>query len=253
VVVIAVGDALLRGHAMTFQVAKPVILMQGVFSCLLLCMVAAAILVGDVAVVGVGIGSTVVFLAGILMIWLVSRYKGDQRWRPIPEPEHQSGERTGMPESLRRAILLTGAMGAIIVAAGFLLAKTGEAIAGQTGLSENFVGATLVAVATSLPEISTVVAAVLIRRYMMAFSDIFGTNIFDLMLIFLVDAVSAGPAVNEQGAFAAFGAVLGVVVTLIYVSGLIERSNRTFLRLGIDSWAVIATYLAGVGIFWYLS
>ena len=59
--------------------------------------------------------------------------------------------------------------------------------------------------------------------------------------------------INEQGSFAAFGAVLGIAVTLIYVSGLIERSNRTFLRLGIDSWAVIATYLSGVGVLWHLS
>jgi cation:H+ antiporter len=254
VVVIAVGDALLRGHAMTFQVAKPVILLQGVFSCLLLCMIVGAILVGDVAAAGVGLWSTGILLVGILMMWLISRYKGSQRWRPVPQPQHEKGEKKGKPESLARAVLLTGAMGAVILAAGFFLAKTGEAIAGQTGISENFVGATLVGAATSLPEISTVVTAVLIRRYMMAFSDIFGTNIFDLMLIFLVDAASPGPAViNEQGGFAAFGAVLGIVVTLIYVAGLIERSNRTFLRLGVDSWAVIATYLGGVGALWYLS
>lgn len=254
VVVIAVGDSLLRGHAMTFQIAKPVILLQGVFCCLLLCMMVAAILVGDVAVVGVGLWSTGILLAGILMMWLISRYKGSQRWRPIPEPTHERGEKKGKPDSLRRAVLLTSAMGSVIVAAGFLLARTGEAIAGHTGISENFVGATLVGVSTSLPEISTVVAAVLIRRYMMAFADIFGTNIFDLMLIFLIDVAYPGPAViNEQGGFAAFGAVLGIAVTLIYVSGLIERSNRTLWRLGIDSWAVIATYLGGVGVLWYLS
>jgi Ca2+/Na+ antiporter len=141
VVVIAIGDGMLRGHAITFQVARPAVLLQAVFSCLLLCLIVAA-----------------------------------------------------------------------------------------------------------------VVTAVLIRRYMMAFADIFGTNIFDLMLIFVIDVAYGGPAVvNEQGSFGAFGAVLGIVVTLIYVAGLIERRNRTFLRLGIDSWAVLGTYLAGVGVLWYLS
>lgn len=132
--------------------------------------------------------------------------------------------------------------------------RTGEAIAGQTGISENFVGATLVGIATSLPEISTVVAAVRLKRYMMAFSDIFGTNIFDLMLVFLIDVAYSGPPViNEQDNFAAFGAMLGVLVTLLYVAGLIERRNKTLMRLGIDSWAVVAVYLCGVGGLYYLS
>ena len=254
VVVIAIGDGVLRGHAITFQVARPAVLLQAVFSCLLLCLIVAAVVTGDLAVAGIGLWSTTVMLAGVLMLWLISRYKQDQRWRPVPQPAHEKGEKKDRPDSLHKAVLLTGAMGAVILVAGFLLSRTGDAMAGQTGISENFVGATLVAIATSLPEISTVVTAVLIRRYMMAFADIFGTNIFDLMLIFLVDLAYGGPAVvNEQGSFGAFGAVLGIVVTLIYIAGLIERRNRTFLRLGLDSWAVLGTYLAGVGVLWYLS
>jgi cation:H+ antiporter len=254
VVIIAIGDALLRGHAMTSKIARPVILLQAVFCCLLLCIVAAAVLIGDVGVMGVGLCSTTIFVAGVFMLWLISRYKRSQTWRPDPEPQHEEGEQEGKPETLRRAVSLTSAVGAIILVAGFLLANTGEAIAGQTGISENFVGATLVGIATSLPEISTVVAAVRIERYMMAFSDIFGTNMFDLMLIFLIDLAYPGPAViNEQGTFAAFGATLGTAVTLIYVAGLIERRNKTVMRLGIDSWAVVAVYLCGVAGLYYLS
>lgn len=240
VVIICVGDALLRGQAITFQIARPTVLLQAVFSCLLLCMVVAGVLVGGVSVFGVGLWSSAILLAGILLMWLISRYKNDQSWRPEPEPDHEKGEQEGKPESLGKAVLLTSGMGVVILVAGFLLSKTGDAIAGQTGISENFVGATLVGLATSLPEISTVVTAVRIKRYMMALSDIFGTNIFDLMLIFLIDLAYAGPAVmDEQGSFAAFGAVLGIIVTLIYVSGLIERRDRTLSRLGVDSWAVL--------------
>jgi cation:H+ antiporter len=105
----------------------------------------------------------------------------------------------------------------------------------------------LVAAATSLPEVSAVVAAVRMRRYLMAFSDIFGTNIFDIMLIFLIDAVYRGPPVlNEQGGFAAMGAVIAIAVTVIYAAGLIERRDKVFLRIGIDSWAVAIVYVGGV-------
>ena len=51
----------------------------------------------------------------------------------------------------------------------------------------------------------------------LAFSDIFGTNIIDLALILVIDAVYAGPAVlNEVATFSAFAGVLGIALTLIY-------------------------------------
>lgn len=253
VVIIVIGDALLRGKAMTSQISSPTTLLQAVFSCLLLLVVVLAITIGDTAVFGVGAWSIGMLLGGIAMFWLVSRYKGHETWKPDPAPKHERGEQEGKPDNLRKALLLTAGMGAIILVAGFLLSKTGEAIAGMTGLGENFVGATLLGAATSLPEISTVVVAVQIRRYTMAFADIFGTNIFDLMLIFLIDAVQSGPPVlNGQGDFAVVGALLGVTVTLLYVSGLIERRDRTVLRLGIDSWAVVAVYAAGVVALYFL-
>lgn len=247
VVIIVIGDALLRRQAMTASVPDPTVLLQAVFSVLLLCVVVAAVLIGDVAFLGVGAWSTGILATGVLLLWLVSRYKGAESWRPVHMHETEPGQIEGRPDSLRRAILLTCAMGAVILVAGYVLAKSGEAIAEQSGLGGNFVGATLVAAATSLPEVSTVVEAVRIRRYQMAFSDIFGTNIFDLLLIFLIDAVyGGGPVVNEQGDFAAVGAVLGIAVTLIYAAGLIERRDKAVARLGIDSWAVIVVYLGGV-------
>ncbi|HET6628165.1 MAG TPA: hypothetical protein VFG91_00155 [Woeseiaceae bacterium] len=253
-VVIAIGDALLRGQAITFQVAKPAILLQAIFSCLLLCMIVAAVLVGDVAVAGVGLWSTGILIGGVLMLWLFTRYKGNQSWEAVPAPKPLKGDKKNQPESLSTALLLTAGAAAIILAAGVILTRTADAIATETGISGNFIGATLVAAATSLPEISTVVAAVRLKRYMMAFSEIFSTNIFDLMLIFLIDLAYGGPAViNEQGSFAAFGAVLGIAVTLIYVAGLIERRNKAFLRLGVDSWAVLATYFGGIGVLYVLS
>jgi cation:H+ antiporter len=134
----------------------------------------------------------------------------------------------------------------VVLVAGWVLASSGEAIAEQTGLGGNFVGATIVGLATSLPEISTVVAAVRMHRFTMAFADIFGTNIFDLMLILLIDAFAPGePVLAVQGPFAAFAAVLGIVVTLLYVGGLLARRDESHLRLGADSWAVLVAYFGG--------
>jgi len=254
VVIIAIGDALLRDRTISSQVPRPTVLLQAIFSCLLLATVIAGILIGDVAVLGVGLWSTAIVLGGIAMFWLVSRYRKNETWKADPQPHLDQGEQEGKPDGLRRAMLLTCGMGGVILVAGYLLAKTGEAIANQTGLGEGFVGATLVGAGTSLPEISTVIAAVRLRRYTMAFADIFGTNMFDVMLVFLIDAVYSGPPVlNGQDSFAAVGALLGIVVTLLYVAGLVERRDKPRLRLGLDSWAVIAVYLGGVVALYFLS
>ena len=102
-------------------------------------------------------------------------------------------------------------------------------------------------VSTSLPEVSTVVSAVRLRRYEMAVSDIFGTNLFNVTIIFAVDLVYAGPPVlAEVGPFAGFAALLAIVLTALYVAGMIERRDRTLLRMGYDSIAAIGTYAAGV-------
>ncbi|GHA73992.1 sodium:calcium antiporter [Cognatilysobacter bugurensis] len=246
VAIIAIGDALLGERALTAQVPRPTVLLQAVFSCLLLALFAAAVLVGDVAVAGVGAWSLAIALTGAAMFWIISRNGDREPWQATPAPKPEAPAETADDPSLTRALWMTGAMGAVVLVAGWALAGTGEAIAAQSGLGSSFVGATLVGFATSLPEISTVVAAVRIRRYTMAFADIFGTNVFDLMLVLLIDAVApGGPVLASQGPFAAFAAVLGIVVTLLYVAGLIERRDRSYLRLGVDSWAVLIAYFGG--------
>jgi cation:H+ antiporter len=81
----------------------------------------------------------------------------------------------------------------------------------------------------------------------MAISDILGTNLFDVGLLFAIDATGPGePALNQVGTFSAVGALLGIVVTTLFLIGLAERRDRTILRMGWDSAAVVLIYLGGV-------
>ncbi|MGH6925545.1 MAG: sodium:calcium antiporter, partial [Propylenella sp.] len=69
----------------------------------------------------------------------------------------------------------------------------------------------------------------------------------------LIDlAYPGGPVLGEVGAFAAFGAMLGAMLTLVYIAGLAERRDRAFVGLGLDSWAVVAIYAVGIGILYTL-
>ena len=136
-----------------------------------------------------------------------------------------------------------------VLAGGFAVAKSGERIAEQTGLGASFVGAILIAVATSLPEVSTTLEAVRLGARVMAISNIFGTNLFDAGLLFVADVFYPGPPVlNEVGRFAQVGALLGIACTTIYLAGILERRVKTFLRLGMDSLLVLAVYGGGVAL-----
>jgi cation:H+ antiporter len=80
-----------------------------------------------------------------------------------------------------------------------------------------------------------------------------GTNLFDLALLFGVDAVISGEAVLDRlGRFSAFAAIVGLVVTTLFTLGLIERRDRTVFRMGFDSAAILVTYAVGLVILFQL-
>lgn len=61
---------------------------------------------------------------------------------------------------------------AAILVAGWILASVGETLAEQTGLGTSFVGFALVALSTTLPELSTYTAAARRGAFAMAVANI---------------------------------------------------------------------------------
>lgn len=256
VAILAIGDALIGRDALTSVIVKPVVLLQLALNNLLLALFAGAALIGDVAFLGVGAWSCALGAAYVGSIWVITRSHAQYGWtaedlerddeRSQRKPE-TAGDVQENEQPLSTLIWKTVAAGAAILAAGFLLSRTGEAIAAQTGLGQSFGGFALVAISTSLPEVSTVMSAVRLGRYGMAVSNIFGTNLFNVGLIFVVDVAYRGGAVlNEVGDFSIFASLLGIVVTTFFMVGLVERRDRTVARMGFDSLAVLLAYLGGL-------
>ena len=246
VAILAVADAIIGKDALTSVIPDPAVLLQIALNVLVLSLVGAAVVAGDWGIFGVGVWSCLLLLAYAGSIWILSKSRGREPW--VAPLRRRRKPRAPAREDDESHLYLKTALGAAaILVAGFLLSQTGEAIAGRTGLGQSLGGYLLVAVSTSLPEVSTVVAAVKLGRYVMAVSDIFGTNLFNGGLIFVVDAVyRGGPVLNEVGAFTAFAAMLGVVVSALFLIGLVERHDRTVLRMGYDSFAVLVAYGCGV-------
>ena len=222
--------------------------MQGVLGIVVMALSIGAYVAGDVLFVGIGVWSWLMLAVYVISILLLKSAQQGEAWQPKDSDDRPKQKQDDEENrSLAKLIVLIAVAAAGILAAGVTLAQTGAALAEQTGLGLSFFGAVFLAVTTSLPEISTTVALVRRRQYEMAISGIFGTNIFNVTIIVLVDALHpGGPVLPEVGRPASVGALLGIVLTSIFLVGLIERRDRVLLRMGYDSIAVVLAYAAGL-------
>jgi cation:H+ antiporter len=255
VAVLALADFAIRKSALTAVVPDPTALLQGTLGILLVALTITGVAIGDVAFAGAGLWTWAIAAVFVYAIRTVVRAESHPSWQVIGEPPSPEIDKSDHGAELRGVKLLaaTGLAALIILVAGYVLSSTAEILAERTGLGDSFFGAVFVAITTSLPEISTVLAAVRLGRYVMAVSDIFGTNLFDIGVIFLADlAYPGGPILNQTGTFAIVAGLLGILVTAIYLAGLIERRDLSIAGIGVDSIAVVATYLGGVGLLYGL-
>lgn len=262
---LAVADILYGRDALTSVAARPATLMQGVLSMLLASGVAMLATVGDIAIFGIGAGSAALALACAGALWISSDFESRRVWQTIDSDQDSESQqpariagsesasqnegdgRAAHDRSLRRLIIATTIAAVIILVGGFFLSVSADAIAARTDIASGMVGFLLVGFSTSLPELSSVTAAVRLRRYDMAVGDIFGTNLFNILLIFLADLVYRGePVLASAGRFETAGAILTILLTGIFIVGLLERRNRTIFRMGFDALAALFVFAAGI-------
>lgn len=166
----------------------------------LLCALAALLIVSrfNIAFAGVGLGSIAVFVAYVLGVRIVFY---DQQFARATaeaagavEPPPPRSQRAG---ALRReGLIVVVCAGAIMAASPFVADAAGK-IAELSGLGGTFIGTTLVAFSTSLPELVATIAAVRLGAFDLAVGNIFGSNAFNMAMLLPVDIASDGPLLSK--------------------------------------------------------
>ncbi|MGB7444568.1 MAG: hypothetical protein WA919_26175 [Coleofasciculaceae cyanobacterium] len=129
---------------------------------------------------------------------------------------------------------------------GYALARTGIAIAMQTGLSETIVGGLFTAVSTSLPELVTAIAAVKQGALTLAVSGIIGGNSFDVLMLALSDlAYRQGSIYHALGQQQVFVIALSILMTSVLLLGLLRREKYGIGNIGFESFMILILYLGG--------
>lgn len=171
-------------------------------------------------------------------------------------PETSEAANRPSPAPLYRKI---AAVSAVLVVAAWWMAQTGNVLAdhpiGWLGrpLGATFVGAGFLAVATSLPEIVTGIAAVRLGNLDLALGNLFGSNMFNIFVLPMAKGVSLirGDALlfdpgTFNGSQALFTGLLPMLLTAIAIGGLTYGSKHRMLRrFGFDSVLIAIVY--GVG------
>lgn len=148
--------------------------------------------------------------------------------------------------TITMAILVLSVGAIVTLFAGWGLVITGEQLTIRWGMSGVLFGGTILALCTALPEISTGIASAKLRDYNMAVSDIFGGNAFLPVLFLMASLISGDAILPNLKPSDIYLTILGIILTGIYMIGMVIHSKKQILRMGIDSLIVLIVYLIGL-------
>ncbi len=183
---------------------------------------------------------------------LVSKAKSEHLWEPrdtdetrVDEPEEASAKGKGLLALWAGFVML----GLTVALCGYLVAQTGIGLVERVGISESVVGTLITAIATSLPELVTNVAAVRQGSLTLAVGGIIGGNCFDVLFLAFADfAYRDGSIYHAITNKQTFVIALTILLTGILLLGLLRREKSGVGNIGFESFLVLVLYFGGMAL-----
>lgn len=200
---------------------------------------------------GVGAGPLLIAITYVLGMRVVYRQEDmrrrEQERRRMIAAEGDERKAPSGSCALRRNALGFAVATLALVGAAPLLATSAQDIAIMTGLGTTFVGTSLVAVTTSLPELVTAFAAVRLGAFDLAVGNLFGSNAFNMAALVFADAAyRPGPLLSAVSTAHAVTAFVSILLMSLGMMGIIYRAEQRFLLIEPDSLLMIVGYAMGM-------
>lgn len=250
--VLAIADMFVKEGPLVSRPHKPTVAIAGLLCITSLAAVLIAKTLGDqILAFHIGIGSAFIALLYIASMYILWQMENRETWSPVDLPENQIAEQARQnrydEKSFAYLIIFSALCAAVILVCGVLLVRLADTLANQTGLGTSFIGATLLALTTSMPELSTSIAAVRVKAYTMAISNIFGSNMIMTFLLFPNDlAYTDGSIFSQIDKLATFAITAGIFLTGLYCIGLLARPKIKIFRMGLTSIALMIGYFFSI-------
>lgn len=149
--------------------------------------------------------------------------------------------------SVKTAILKFSINAVFVIIAAVFLPKVGEGIAESTGLGQTFVGSIFIAIVTTIPEVVVSIAAVRIGAIDLAMGNLFGSNIFNILILAIDDFFFVkGPILSLVNQNHIISTLFAIAMTSSAIIGLTYRVEKRTLFLAWDSIVIIFLYMANL-------
>jgi len=247
---LAVADIAHRSANLEHAAASVPNMMQATLLIALMVLVLAGLSGPDVTVSHVNPVTLLLLLTAAGGFWLVVGTRDQPMWQPTAteetvadEPE-EAHKRQSLPKLVLGLIVAAGATGL----SGALVAESAENIVEETDVPEVVVGGLFMALATSLPELVTSIAAVRRGALTLAVSDIVGGNFFDVLFVAAADLAYVGGSIYHArgvGMREVFLTSFTILLNVVLLAGLIFRQKRGPGNIGFESVLMLLVYLGG--------
>lgn len=196
----------------------------------------------------VGLGTFLAFIVYIGSLRLI--YLDQMHVRN--EGDSASDDAVGM--SFKRAVSGYVLTTVIILVAASYLAPTADELARVTNLGGTFIGSTLVALTTSLPEVVTTAAAIRMGAFDLAVGNVLGSNAFNMAILFPVDVFYRPGSLLQKAEIsnAVTGAAV-IVITGVLTLGLLYRPKRRYWFIEPSAGLVVILASAAFVALYYLT
>jgi cation:H+ antiporter len=155
-------------------------------------------------------------------------------------------ETTGIP-SLPRALLGFGIATLVLVLITPAMVQSANQIAELTGIGAGFIGASLIAMVTSLPELVATIAAVRFGAFDLAVGNLFGSNIFNMFALGMTDFFyTPGRFLGVIDPSFAIAGLLVMTLTSLGLIGNLARVERRILFVEVDALMILIGYGLGM-------
>lgn len=126
----------------------------------------------------------------------------------------------------------------ILVAAPYLAEASGE-IAERSGLGKSFIGTTLVAFSTSLPELVSTITAVRRGAFDLALGNIFGSNTFNMLLLTPLDLIYKESLLASVSSVQIVTCFATILITSVAIMGQLYQAEDRKKFIEPDAFTII--------------
>ncbi|MDP2343666.1 MAG: hypothetical protein Q8O67_22090 [Deltaproteobacteria bacterium] len=133
----------------------------------------------------------------------------------------------------------------LLIPAAAVLARAGDAIATHTGIGRVWIGAVLIAGATSLPELATDISAVRLGVADLAAGDLFGSSMANMLILAVIDQLSRNLVLRRAALDNTLAAGLAISVTALAAMFVLVRPTHGLWGIAPESIILVAIYIGG--------